>query len=78
VVHTVAATALGVAVCYGAMYLQDISTVALLPPTSGIEAVAPGLRLAASMLLWTLGGQWYGDGVSVLSLGLALSVLAVI
>lgn len=78
VLFTMGAAVIAAGLTYAAMYMQHFSTVTLLPGSSGLAAVAPGMGLALQMLFWTAGGQWYGQPASVISTALcALGAAAI-
>ena len=79
---TLCAAVIAAGASFLVMRAQGISTVSILPGSSGISGVIRGIGLAVQTLAWTIGGGWYGHAISVLAVGLcivaALSLVAMV
>jgi hypothetical protein len=79
---TLCGALVAVGLAFVVMNAQGIRTVVILNGSGGLSGVVRGLGLAVQTLVWTIGGGWYGDPVSVVALGLcgatALSLVALV
>jgi hypothetical protein len=69
---TLGAAVVAAGLSFLVMRAQGISTVSILPGSSGISGVIRGIGLAVQTLAWTIGGGWYGDAISVVAVALCI------
>lgn len=55
------------------MNAQGIRTVVILNSSGGLSGVVRGIGLAVQTLVWTIGGGWYGDPLSVVAVVLCIA-----
>jgi hypothetical protein len=70
----VSSALVAIGLSYAAMQAQGIRTVAILPGSGGASGLARGFGLALQTLAWTIGGEWYGDAISAVAIGLCVAV----
>ena len=79
---TLSGALVAIGLAFVVMNAQGIRTVVILNSSGGLSGVVRGIGLALQTLVWTIGGGWYGDPVSVAAVGLciatALSLLALV
>ena len=81
-VVTMSGALVAIGLAFVVMNAQGIHTVVILNSRGGLSGVARGTGLALQTLVWTMGGGWYGDPVSVLAvvlcIAIALSLVALV
>ncbi len=70
---TLCGALVAIGLAFVVMNAQGIRTIAILPGGSGLSGVVRGIGLAVQTLAWTIGGEWYGDTMSVVAVGLCVA-----
>ena len=70
---TLSGALVAIGLTFVVMNAQGIRTVVILNSSGGLSGVVRGIGLAVQTLVWTIGGGWYGDPLSVVAVVLCIA-----